>query len=282
MKSFRAFTLIELLVVIAIIAILAAILFPVFAQAKEAAKATQCLSNTKQIGTATMLYINDYDDTFPQSVYDVQSPNIRFGVLDQAFTVYDALAPYMKNVAILVCPSNTPGIDFGGADPKSILSSVGLRAYGQFAYGSYAPNFTVFEDPALAMDYGVQQYAQVVGATTLSKPAETVLFFDSTYITAASPKPPGYSSYSAYCKGEGPNATDLFSTANFPGNPLHHQGFNIAWADGHSKHVTQNQNLNTTSTTGCAASETAPCPTYHLPCDMSGIPDGNASTWDGH
>jgi prepilin-type N-terminal cleavage/methylation domain-containing protein len=61
----HAFTLIELLVVIAIIAILAAILFPVFAQAKAAAKATVVLSNCKQLGTSTIIYTNDYDDTFP-------------------------------------------------------------------------------------------------------------------------------------------------------------------------------------------------------------------------
>jgi len=59
------FTLIELLVVIAIIAILAAILFPVFAQAKAAAKKTVCLSNEKQIGTAMMMYAGDFDDYFP-------------------------------------------------------------------------------------------------------------------------------------------------------------------------------------------------------------------------
>lgn len=61
----RAFTLIELLVVIAIIAILAAILFPVFAQAKEAAKKTSTLANFKQVGTGIQIYIADYDDNYP-------------------------------------------------------------------------------------------------------------------------------------------------------------------------------------------------------------------------
>jgi prepilin-type N-terminal cleavage/methylation domain-containing protein/prepilin-type processing-associated H-X9-DG protein len=65
----RAFTLIELLVVIAIIAILAAILFPVFAQAREKARQTTCASNLKQMGTATMMYIQDYDETYPMQVY---------------------------------------------------------------------------------------------------------------------------------------------------------------------------------------------------------------------
>src|SRR5437588_7739 len=66
-KATRGFTLIELLVVIAIIAILAAILFPVFARARENARRTACISNVKQIGLAWMMYVQDYDETFPPS-----------------------------------------------------------------------------------------------------------------------------------------------------------------------------------------------------------------------
>src|SRR5712692_7503045 len=66
-RPFRAsaFTLIELLVVIAIIAILAAILFPVFAQARAKARQAACLSNEKQVGTAIMMYVQDYDEVLP-------------------------------------------------------------------------------------------------------------------------------------------------------------------------------------------------------------------------
>lgn len=73
MPNLRAFTLIELLVVIAIIAILAAILFPVFAQAKLAAKKTSSLSNCKQLGTALQIYVGDYDDVTP-SIWGTNDP----------------------------------------------------------------------------------------------------------------------------------------------------------------------------------------------------------------
>src|ERR1700753_3913756 len=70
----RAFTLIELLVVIAIIAILAAILFPVFAQAKAAAKASACLSNTKQLGIGMVMYSTDSDDILPMALQMTSTP----------------------------------------------------------------------------------------------------------------------------------------------------------------------------------------------------------------
>lgn len=91
----RAFTLIELLVVIAIIAILAAILFPVFAQAKEAAKKTQDLSNTKSHATAIIMYGADYDDMYPRSVYF--RPNAAVWGWDTPFTWREAIMPYVKN-----------------------------------------------------------------------------------------------------------------------------------------------------------------------------------------
>lgn len=64
----KAFTLIELLVVIAILAILASILFPVFARARENARRASCLSNMKQLGLAMMMYVQDYDECYPNAV----------------------------------------------------------------------------------------------------------------------------------------------------------------------------------------------------------------------
>jgi prepilin-type N-terminal cleavage/methylation domain-containing protein/prepilin-type processing-associated H-X9-DG protein len=87
----RAFTLIELLVVIAIIAILAAILFPVFAQAKEAAKKTTCLSQSKQQNLAVQMYMGDVDDYFCRD----HTPNPGDGHGDMYWT--RAVQPYMKN-----------------------------------------------------------------------------------------------------------------------------------------------------------------------------------------
>src|SRR3954453_12328138 len=91
----RAFTLIELLVVIAILAILAAILFPVFAQAREAARKAACLSNCKQIGTALHMYAQDYDESLPGWPNPPANP-----VYQQGWgwaMIVPSLDPYLKN-----------------------------------------------------------------------------------------------------------------------------------------------------------------------------------------
>jgi len=144
MKSKRAFTLIELLVVIAIIAILAAILFPVFAQAKMAAKKAAVLSNAKQVGLAGLMYSVDNDDTFP--VAGSWSPswgwNTAFGFVDTPADWYDytswgvpnseihqamatswanSMQPYLKSSEVMAAPGENlqdwPGTDYTGTHP---------------------------------------------------------------------------------------------------------------------------------------------------------------------
>jgi prepilin-type N-terminal cleavage/methylation domain-containing protein/prepilin-type processing-associated H-X9-DG protein len=94
----RAFTLIELLVVIAIIAILAAILFPVFAQAKAAAKKTSCISNQNQIGKGILLYLSDNDDTYPWLQHIDMTGATVTGI--QVMQPDSGLEPHLKNDSV--------------------------------------------------------------------------------------------------------------------------------------------------------------------------------------
>jgi prepilin-type N-terminal cleavage/methylation domain-containing protein len=108
MSRRSGFTLIELLVVIAIIAILAAILFPVFAKAREKARQTACLSNTKQLGAGLLMYLQDYDERMPGGCFGnfgcpfneqgQPSANINY-------TTLYLLRPYVKNDDVAICPS---------------------------------------------------------------------------------------------------------------------------------------------------------------------------------
>ncbi len=134
-----AFTLIELLVVIAIIAILAAILFPVFAQAKFAAKKTVDLSNAKQIGTANKLYLSDSDDTMPIFYAYNSDPSIYSPAAHHGTEVL--LLPYTKNKDLFKSPLDS-GSPFLAQDPGP--SAQGASTYFQ-AYGtSYRFGHCVF------------------------------------------------------------------------------------------------------------------------------------------
>jgi len=126
----KAFTLIELLVVIAIIAILAAILFPVFAQAKEAAKKTQSISNAKQMGTSLMIYTGDYDDLFPTT----NSFNFSTGAYT-AGTVTDTPANWRSNNAAWVSANGSvfPNNTFPYSKNSQILEAAGVPSESTWA-----------------------------------------------------------------------------------------------------------------------------------------------------
>ena len=106
------FTLIELLVVIAIIAILAAILFPVFAQAREKARQTQCLSNMKQIGLGIFMYAGDYDDTLPTVLTSLPVDTVYPAYFPGETDLWSSagwqplVQPYLKNDKITICPTS--------------------------------------------------------------------------------------------------------------------------------------------------------------------------------
>ena len=132
----RGFTLIELLVVIAIIAILAAILFPVFARAREKSRQTACLSNCKQIGLASTMYAQDYDECLVmRATLNAGGSEVRW---------YHALQPYMKNQQVYVCPTSG-GKGYGGMDYGANCHIIATSAYG-LAVVKYPSETLAFAD----------------------------------------------------------------------------------------------------------------------------------------
>jgi prepilin-type N-terminal cleavage/methylation domain-containing protein/prepilin-type processing-associated H-X9-DG protein len=265
----RVFTLIELLVVIAIIAILAAILFPVFAQARAKARTASCLSNVKQFSLSTLMYLQDYDETFPQSVNCVSGcmadPLGRGGIIvpgsgAMVETIYSLIMPYMKNVDILVCPSQRPGVDF-----RATIAPIGLQLSPVFRYASYGINFALFQDPGLPP--GLFDADPVIALAAVSEPVNTTMFFDTRY-DRPGPNPKRTAEGCPLLP-----ATSVFGWDNFPGDSRHSDGFNIGFVDGHAKYYNKRGTIPGVSPGGSTTVNT-----YTLPCDLSGIPAGTADT----
>lgn len=249
----RAFTLIELLVVIAIIAILAAILFPVFAQAKAAAKGTASLSNTKQLLTSTLIYAGDSDD--------LALPDISWGNGD-AYYWYGAnwnrispwswlLIPYMKNGDILNDPQATP--EARGTTPYYVTTAYKPQ---------YGYNYVVWS-PTTGATNGVDArwIRNPRSFTAVAAPAETVMYTTrtvtsevpnewwygaGTLITSYGVEPPDCNTIPEYCFTNW-GAGGFFTGANYAKNSQvagAYTGFVslrktgnalVAFGDGHSK-----------------------------------------------
>lgn len=211
-KSRSGFTLIELLVVIAIIAILAAILFPVFAQAREKARAISCLSNVKQAGIALAMYTQDYDETTPK--------------LGAGTEWWTQLYPYVKNVDVFFCPDRSDG----GSDTEHVGGNGGTPITIPHLVG-FGYNWGPIQRRGGGMLKGQQyvngvdgpKFIPGVSLAEMVAPAQLVSFGDS-YDT---PRITGTWTF-LLCTWQG--------TTN---STLRHSGgqFNWAFADGHAKSI---------------------------------------------
>jgi prepilin-type N-terminal cleavage/methylation domain-containing protein len=140
----KGFTLIELLVVIAIIAILASILFPVFARARESARRTACTSNVKQLGLATMQYVQDYDGHYPDRQFWNNPPASAAAYPCKPCRTDNGIwkslmQPYTKSQQLFVCPSDTGIPSAAAADPFNTASPRPSRL-ADFYGSSYCMN----------------------------------------------------------------------------------------------------------------------------------------------
>ncbi len=199
-RAAKGFTLIELLVVIAIIAILAAILFPVFARARERARQTSCLSNIRQMATALMMYVQDYDEMFPHRANttehdDVEHPD---GSTSNRIRWYRAIYPYVNNVDIFTCPS-ARGLAWDGG----CTSYIGYGYNRGFCYHTSPPPISLAD-----VEY----------------PSETVVLADTGY----APSPPRDASPMPYVF----YSRIYYRTMIYP---RHNRGANMAFADGHAR-----------------------------------------------
>jgi len=246
-----AFTLIELLVVIAIIAILAAILFPVFAQAKAAAKKITCLSNMKQVSTGFTLYAIDYDDLYPGLLAEM--PPINGGNWTWPRIPYDQqIGPYVRNDQIYFCPADASG----GSPLSSIPFWDGSYRQKKLkrSYGYVGTIFTVQaggRDLNTGMSTGPYDTIQSIGRSTtvLSDPADTISLVEN-WLTENADSWVGGPYGSAFIECDtyelpGRNVPPIapsdqlpptcFSYQNRKPGTGHNRGGNYGFADGHAK-----------------------------------------------
>ena len=237
MSKIKAFTLIELLVVIAIIAILAAILFPVFAQAKEAAKRTACLNNTKQMGTSFVLYLNDNDDITP-SLYGSGNPYTGTSTSTSSTPAVDTwqlLLPYLKNIDVFYDPDRSdhnvrceqftyPGM-VGYPTPVDRCQGYGYNwGFIPFAGGA------LFQPSQYPNSSGRDEYTLPgVSSTAADQPAGVAIWADTTSGAQYQMSAVNSIINLAILAPNGP-------TGNERQSQLRHGGhFNVSFLDGHAK-----------------------------------------------
>jgi len=235
-RDIRAFTLIELLVVIAIIAILAAILFPVFAQAKEAAKKTADLSNQKQLATATLMYLGDSDDKFPRN--DYQAARTAGGGTEM-FSWREAIGPYAKSG--MSTPAWRGGVPFaaGGinASPNFTKMERGYGAHSRLmAFGNSVSSVTQGQ---------VGQISQKLMMTTQGSvpswnysPANQM--FDIWWFWGGEVWPPQFEGATSGAKYDGDVPAPWETGGSWAGwmpRYRYTQGLNLAYTDGHAGYV---------------------------------------------
>jgi len=258
----RAFTLIELLVVIAIIAILAAILFPVFAQAKEAAKKTACLSNNKNVATALFLYAGDADDMLSQTSWEskvagFQQPFNPAGKYQIHWTYL--LQPYIKNWDIFRCPSDSAPITPKNACANGI-ADLGQTPGGVMTCDWQAPKYSLIPNYNLmpAHDWNT------VSLTNFEAPADLIMTTerrDKTTKGTVIGTHKGLSGFdpSQPCPGVAYVQVTPALAASHLANDTnddysivrakwdrHTGGANYSYADGHAKYQKLDQTLNPT------------------------------------